>query len=312
MGVAWAEPRRAVAVLDDAGDSSRPLARQIVSTVFDPLAGTVIARRRLPIAASEYEVVALGDRVVVITRSRAGDQVWHVVDRTGRLARSIALPRGARPEIYPSWRMRSNRVVVPGSGAELLDVDLDLGTVTRRPRPAAAPVARLLYPPPEEQWLWWLDDDTLLVTGVAAADDVYGQGVQRTGAWTIDVVGWTVRQLPVGGSVAFSGGGHSWFTGSASYRLDRSRDAPTARVGVGLVVLGADGSVAWRAYDGNPNVYAFPRGDGTRLYAAPRTDTPRQGDVFEMATGKRLGRYRLPPPRVSIDVLDDHPTVTAV
>jgi hypothetical protein len=88
--------------------------------------------------------------------------------------------------------------------------------------------------------------------------------------------------------------GAGLLAGYTGYRPDEDRRIPAvaSSTGTGLAVVDVDGSVRWRAYPGRRRMFADSDGD-RRLYVRSGLFA-RAGDVVDLASGERTGRWRLP------------------
>ncbi len=282
-GIAWPSPRRAIAIVvdDPEGDA---VANALAVVSFDPVAGRVVARRPVPIALDGFGVDAIGNRLVV-SSSGPDATVWAVIGATGRVERTIRLPAaaGAAPAFF---RGRSPLAVVVPDRGPLIVVDVASGRVRRLHRPDLPPPRRGAAGAQPAQAAW-IDADTFVLVGIAAIED----GVARTGAWVVHArTGW-LHGTGAGGTLASSDAGVALVYGYARYRLAPQVPKPADVFGAGLAVVDRRGRLVWQG--STPRLADVYVAAG-RAYVTGEIEG-KPGDVLDLASGRRVGSWRLAP-----------------
>ena len=152
-------------------------------------------RTPIPLALDGFGVDAVGNRIVV-SSTGPDATLWAVVGASGRVERTIRLPRaaGLGPGLLP------RALAARGRGAAAR------AAARRRPRQRPrAPLPRPDLPPPrrgaagaQPAQAAWIDADTFVLVGIASIED----GVARTGAWVVHArTGW-LHGTGAGGTLA--------------------------------------------------------------------------------------------------------------
>jgi hypothetical protein len=287
LGVIWPERRHAVALVERVIGGARGRAARVEWWVvhLDPVAGRVLSRRALPAPRSSVTAYTLADRFVLLCGTL--DRPFLTVIRPDSLPpRRIELPQGI--DSFLGAHVDSDRVFLTISDGAVLDIDTTRLTVVEHPRPDVGPqLAPELRYVPLPPTLTMLDASTLLLTAVATVDGKAGRELFHSGAWLLDTATWAVVPLAAGGTTGGVAGGQPTLTGLARYPVSY-RDV----VGTGLVIAARDGTVRWRAYGNRPRAVVLGA-DAGRLYAAA-DERARAGDVWDPATGARVGRWKRP------------------
>lgn len=315
--LAWVRPDRVLVIVQR---MSKPYARRVVARTLvtvDPTARRVLNRRALPRTAVRYAVVA-GERFVFTQEdsNHRSPIVRLVVAEPSGSFRSRALnvgkvsPSGMRRGVGVTLDPSGERAFVAVSSGRLIEIELDiLATREHRPRlPAAIPAGLRPSVWSLSPYIHALDEHRLLASHFFTRNVGGQMGLPIAGVWLIDTRGGRARVLDprapfflvaertilTYGSGAVSGG-------------PRSR----AGQGVGVAAYSLEGKLRYRLYSGK-HMQRIAVADGyLHTFGSPSRD--RQGRlvqrpraVFDLETGRNLGRVSKPPLGLLLVDADDH------